>query len=76
METWPVIGGGVTFMALISVAVLLVYRQVWGLIRENNICNRRLGILFRLAVKNKLDIPPEYFDEVEEVVHEELPPRK
>lgn len=65
-----VAGGSAT--ALLTIAIALIFRQIAQLLRDNRRCNRRLGILFRLCVANKLDIPEEYWDEVHEVTQEPL----
>lgn len=65
-----VAGGSAT--ALLTIAIALIFRQVAQLLRDNQRCNRRLGILFRLCVTNKLDIPAAYWDEVHEAVNEPL----
>lgn len=62
-------------MLLLTVAISLILRQVGSLLRENRRCNRRLGILFRVVLANKLDIPANYWDEVQTAVAEPLPPR-
>jgi hypothetical protein len=48
-------------------------RQIVALLRENRRCNRRLGILYRVVIRNQLDIPPEFFDEVTTVANSPIP---
>jgi hypothetical protein len=64
-------GGSATL--LLTVAIALIFRNIAMLLRENRRCNRRLGILFRIVVKNKLEIPDLYWDDVQDASTEPLP---
>ena len=73
-NTFPWVAGG-SATILLTASVALISRQIASLLRENRRCNRRLGILFSIVVKNKLDIPMEYFDEVHAASTVPLPPK-
>lgn len=68
----PWAAGGSGFI-LLSVGMLLTFRQIKNLLAENRICRRQNGILFRVILENRLMIPDEYWGEARQAASEPLP---